>query len=91
MEKAKDLADRILPAFDTPAGLPLTLVNLYRRLGVEDPDNKGLVSTAEVSTLQLEFKYLSELLDDDTYWEKVEQVCTLFVTLGGDLIRVRFR
>ena len=75
LEKAKDLADRIIPAFDTPAGLPLTLVNLAERIGVPDPDNKGLVSTAEVSTLQLEFKYLSELLEEDVYWEKAEQVC----------------
>ena len=75
LEKAKDLADRIIPAFDTPAGLPLTLVNLAQRIGVPDPDNKGLVSTAEVSTLQLEFKYLSELLEEDVYWEKAEQVC----------------
>ena len=58
LEKAKDLADRILPAFDTPAGLPLTLINLAQRKGIPDPDNRGLVSTAEVSTIQLEFKYL---------------------------------
>ena len=77
LEKAKDLADRVLPAFDTPSGLPLTLVNLAQRVGVPDEDNKGLVSTAEVSTLQLEFKYLSLLLDEEIYWQTVEQVnCT---------------
>lgn len=74
LEKAQDLAERILPAFDTPAGLPLTLVNLERREGVADPDNRGLVSTAEVSTIQLEFKYLSFLTDEDVYWEKAENV-----------------
>ena len=74
LDKARDLADRVLPAFDTPAGLPLTLVNLAQRVGVADPENKGMVSTAEVSTLQLEFKYLSALLDEDVYWKKAEQV-----------------
>ncbi|KAI0694435.1 glycoside hydrolase [Cytidiella melzeri] len=74
LEKAVDLADRILPAFDTGSGLPLSMVNLGKRVGVEDPWNPELVSTAEVSTLQLEFKYLSELTDDETYWEKAEHV-----------------
>ncbi|OBZ68634.1 Mannosyl-oligosaccharide 1,2-alpha-mannosidase [Grifola frondosa] len=74
LERAKDLADRIMPTFDTPSGLPLSLVNLAKREGVPDKDNRGLVSTAEVSTLQLEFKYLSHLIDDESYWEKAETV-----------------
>ncbi|KAI0354739.1 glycoside hydrolase [Trametes cingulata] len=74
LEKAKDLADRILPAFDTPHGLPLSHINLAQRKGYASPDNKGLVSTAEVSTLQLEFRYLSYLTENDTYWDVVEKV-----------------
>ncbi|KAI0370015.1 glycoside hydrolase [Pilatotrama ljubarskyi] len=74
LEKAKDLADRILPAFDTPSGLPLSHINLAQRKGFATPDNKGLVSTAEVSTLQLEFRYLSYLTENDTYWDVVEKV-----------------
>ena len=75
LKKAIDLADRIMPAFDTGSALPLTLVNLGQRKGVKDPWNPNLVSTAEVSTLQLEFKYLSELTENETYWEKAEHVC----------------
>ncbi|KAH9926421.1 glycoside hydrolase [Fomitopsis serialis] len=74
IERAKDLADRMMPAFDTPTGLPLSMINLAERVGVPDPDNRGLVSTAEVSTLQLELKYLTMLTDDKTYWEKAETV-----------------
>jgi endoplasmic reticulum Man9GlcNAc2 1,2-alpha-mannosidase len=74
IEKAQNLADRILPAFDTPVGLPLTMVNLAQRKGVPDKDNRGLVSTAEIATLQLEFRYLSMLTDDDVYWRKAENV-----------------
>ncbi|OCH89742.1 glycoside hydrolase [Obba rivulosa] len=77
LEKAKDLADRIIPAFNTPSGLPLSMVNLAKRQGVPDVDNKGLVSTAEVSTLQLEFRYLSLLTDNETYWEKAEHVMSV--------------
>ncbi|KAE9390035.1 seven-hairpin glycosidase [Gymnopus androsaceus JB14] len=39
---------------------------------VPDPDLPFLVSTAEVSTLQLEFRYLAYLTEEESYWEKVE-------------------
>ncbi|KZT01183.1 glycoside hydrolase family 47 protein [Laetiporus sulphureus 93-53] len=74
LERATDLADRITPVFSTPTGLPHSMVNLAHRKGVPDKDNRGLVSTAEVSTLQLEFKYLSYLTDESEYWKKVEKV-----------------
>lgn len=74
LERAVDLADRILPAFDTPSGLPLSMINLAQRQGISDKGNNGLVSTAEISTLQLEFKYLSYLTDNDEYWMKAEKV-----------------
>lgn len=74
LEKAQDLAERILPAFDTPSGLPTSMINLARREGVMYSDNPELVSTAEVSTLQLEFRYLAHLTDNEEYWHKAEQV-----------------
>ncbi|KAH9016518.1 glycoside hydrolase [Lactarius hengduanensis] len=74
LTRARDLADRMLPVFDTPSGLPLPMVNLQKRQGVHDKDNPGLVSTAEVSTIQLEFRYLSELTGMDVYWKKAERV-----------------
>jgi hypothetical protein len=54
--------------------LPLSQINLGLRKGVYDSDYPGLVSTAEVSTIQLEFRYLAYLTDEDIYWEKVEHV-----------------
>lgn len=74
LDKAVELADRIMPAFNTPSGLPLSLINLAKREGVASPDDQGLVSTAEVATLQLEFRYLSYLTENDEYWDAVEQV-----------------
>ena len=50
------------------------MVNLYLRKGVDDPDSPGIVSTAEAATIQLEFRYLSFLTDNDQYWEAVEWV-----------------
>ncbi|KAJ7016913.1 glycoside hydrolase family 47 protein [Mycena alexandri] len=74
LERAVDLADRLLPVFDTPSGLPYSQVNLAQRVGVADPDNRGLVSTAEASTLQLEFRYLGFLTDNLDCWDKAENV-----------------
>ncbi|KAG9019607.1 mannosyl-oligosaccharide alpha-1,2-mannosidase [Tulasnella sp. 427] len=74
LEKAVDLGDRLLAAFETPSRLPLPMVNLAARQGIADPDNPGLSSTAEVSTLQLELRYLSELSGDETFWRTGEKV-----------------
>ncbi|KAK7049867.1 mannosyl-oligosaccharide alpha-1,2-mannosidase [Paramarasmius palmivorus] len=74
LEKAIDLADRILSAFDTPSGLPLPMINLAKRKGVADPELPALVSTAEAATLQLELRYLSHLTENEEYWEKAENV-----------------
>ena len=64
-----------MPVFNSSSGLPLAMVNLHLRKGIDDPDNPGLVSTAEAATIQLEFRYLSFLTDNDQYWEAVELVC----------------
>ncbi|BGP38422.1 mannosyl-oligosaccharide alpha-1,2-mannosidase [Rhodotorula kratochvilovae] len=74
LDKAVDLADRILPAFDTPSGLPLSFINLAKREGIPDMDNRAMTSVAEAGTLQLEFKYLSQLTGNPVYWQKVEKV-----------------
>lgn len=81
LEKAQELGSRILPVFETESGLPLSLINLALREGVPDRDTGGLISTAEASTLQLEFRYLAYLTDEDTYWEKAENVSILLEVL----------
>jgi uncharacterized protein YyaL (SSP411 family) len=74
LEKAIDLAERIMPVFETHNGLPLTSVNLGLREGILETDNHGWVSTAEVTTLQLEFKYLSHLTGNQKYWDVTERI-----------------
>jgi uncharacterized protein YyaL (SSP411 family) len=74
LEKAIDLADRIMPVFETHNGIPMTMVNLGLRKGIPERHNNGWVSTAEIATLQLEFKYLSHLTGDEKYWNAVEKI-----------------
>ncbi|CAK5270184.1 unnamed protein product [Mycena citricolor] len=74
LEKAIELADRMMPAFNTPSGLPLSNINLALRQGINDREWPEFVSSAEVATLQLEFRYLSLLTGNTEYWQKVESV-----------------
>lgn len=84
LDKAIDLADRMMPIFDTQSGLPLSFVDLAERKGIPDNDNRGMVSTAEATTLQLEFKYLSHLTDDYSYWKAAEKVMEIVRRVGTD-------
>ncbi|KAL5989965.1 Mannosyl-oligosaccharide 1,2-alpha-mannosidase mns3 [Asimina triloba] len=60
LETAKALADRLLAAFTlSPTSIPFSDVDLRRHSAHPAPD--GLSSTSEVSTLQLEFNYLSAI------------------------------
>lgn len=70
LEKAVTLGERLLSAFNSPTGIPYSSVNL--KTGKNTPAAEG-ASTAEMSTLQLEFKYLASLTGEQLYWEKVEK------------------
>ncbi|RBR08164.1 uncharacterized protein FIESC28_10356 [Fusarium coffeatum] len=74
LEKAKDLADRLMSAFDSPSGIPYASVNLQKFQGIESHADNGASSTAEATTLQLEFKYLAKLTGEKDFWDRVENV-----------------
>ncbi|SMQ52266.1 unnamed protein product [Zymoseptoria tritici ST99CH_1A5] len=74
VEKAVDLADRLLGAYNTKSGVPLASVNLHNSQGIESHADGGASSTAEATTLQLEMKYLAKLTGETHYWEHAEKV-----------------
>lgn len=74
LDKAVDLANALLGSFKTPSGLPYSSVNLMSGEAIKNHVDMGASSTAEVATLQLEFKYLSYLTGEAIYWEKVEKI-----------------
>jgi endoplasmic reticulum Man9GlcNAc2 1,2-alpha-mannosidase len=74
LEKAVDLADRLLGGFESPTGIPYASVNLKHRTGIQSYADGGASTTSEVSTLQLEFKYLAKLTGETLYWEKAEKI-----------------
>ncbi|KAK4586232.1 hypothetical protein RGQ29_023427 [Quercus rubra] len=61
---AEDLARRLLPAFETPTGIPFGSVNLLH--GVDEHESK-ITSTAGGGTLTLEFGVLSRLMNDPIF------------------------
>ncbi|KAG8634669.1 mannosyl-oligosaccharide 1,2-alpha-mannosidase MNS3 isoform X2 [Manihot esculenta] len=66
LETARKLADRLLVAFtSSPTPIPFSDVVLHGPSAHRAPD--GLSSTSEVSTLQLEFNYLSTVSGDPKY------------------------
>ncbi|HSG08852.1 MAG TPA: glycoside hydrolase family 47 protein [Longimicrobiales bacterium] len=71
LELATDLADRLLPAFDSPTGMPYVRVNLATG-ATREPEN----NPAEIGTLTLEFGLLSALTGDARYADAVERGVT---------------
>ncbi|CAL1528924.1 unnamed protein product [Lymnaea stagnalis] len=73
--KAKIIADKLLPAFSTPTGLPYAIVNLKtgstRNYGWA---SGGCSILSEIGSLHLEFDYLSSVTKEDTYREKVMKI-----------------
>ncbi|XP_015127051.1 ER degradation-enhancing alpha-mannosidase-like protein 2 [Diachasma alloeum] len=63
---AEDMARRLLPAFDTPTGMPYGTVNL--EYGVPDGET-SVTCTAGIGTFILEFGTLSRLTGDPIYEE----------------------
>ena len=68
LELAEDLGNRLLPAFNSPTGLPYVYVNL-RTGQVRDP----LSNPAETGTLLLEFGTLSKLTGKPVFYEKAKR------------------
>jgi len=65
LDLAKDLADRLLPVFNSPTGMPYRYINL--KTGKTD---NNISNPAEIGTLFIEFGMLSKLTSNPVYYEK---------------------
>jgi len=72
-DKARDLGDRMMGAFDSSSGIPFSDVNLRSGLG-HSPKWSPDSSTSEVTTIQLEFRDLSRITGDSKYEDAVSRV-----------------
>lgn len=82
LELARDLGDRLLPAFDTRTGIPFGTVNL--KYGVPRGESE-VASTAGAGTLTMEFYVLSQLTDDWTYFEAADEAVRALYSRRSDV------
>lgn len=74
-DKAAQLGERMLPAFQTETGIPHSLINLHTGAS----KNYGWASSgcsilSEIGTMHLEFTYLSDITGNPVFKSKVENV-----------------
>jgi len=73
LEKAIDLGDRLVKAFDSKSGLPYAEVHLHSGSARNEPWNKKATNVATCGTMQVEFRYLAQVTGKKEYAEKAER------------------
>ncbi|KAJ7955848.1 alpha-1,2-Mannosidase [Quillaja saponaria] len=74
LEKATNIADKLLPAWNTPSGIPYNIINLAYGNAHNPHWSRGDSILADSGSEQLEFIALSQRTKDPKYQEKVENV-----------------
>jgi len=74
LKKAQEIADRLLPAWETPTGIPYTTINLASGYASNPGWTGGASVLADLGTEQVEFIALSQRTGIPKYKEKVEKV-----------------
>ncbi|KAJ1521019.1 hypothetical protein ONE63_002731 [Megalurothrips usitatus] len=73
--KAEHIAEKLLPAFQTPTGIPNALVNFKTGFSKNYAWASGGSSIlSEFGTLHLEFAYLSDVTGNHIYRDKVDEI-----------------
>ncbi|CAB4416745.1 unnamed protein product [Rhizophagus irregularis] len=75
LQKAKDLGEAMIPAFNSPTGIPYNTWNLTKGLtanGYQPYSSMGILSQA--GTLLLEYTKLAQLTGISSYFDKVQLV-----------------
>ncbi|XP_052131804.1 mannosyl-oligosaccharide 1,2-alpha-mannosidase IA [Frankliniella occidentalis] len=74
-DKAEHIAEKLLPAFQTPTGIPNALINLKTGFSKNYAWASGGSSIlSEFGTLHLEFSYLSDVTGNHIYREKIDEI-----------------
>lgn len=75
LNKAEEIAKLLLPAFDTPSGIPMALINPISKRSKNYNWSPGSCSIlAEFGTLSLEFNYLTDLTGNKVFTEKIDRI-----------------
>ncbi len=71
IEQAVKVADTMLPAFDTPNGVPLNFVEVGEKRTHGYPGDPKAAFLSDAGSMQLEFQYLSDVTGNIKYAELV--------------------
>ncbi|XP_050669727.1 mannosyl-oligosaccharide alpha-1,2-mannosidase IA-like isoform X1 [Leptidea sinapis] len=77
-DKAVEVADALLPAFETPTGIPYALINPSNKASRQYHWAGANSILAEVGTLHLEFNYLSDVTGNEVYRQKANRIREVF-------------
>ncbi|GAA5814581.1 hypothetical protein MFLAVUS_008080 [Mucor flavus] len=75
IHKAVELVEKLLPAFDTPTGIPYQYVNFT----TGEPVKRATACLAEIGTIQIEFTRLSEITGNWKYHYVGQHVYDVFI------------
>ncbi|KAJ1824619.1 hypothetical protein GGH91_000626 [Coemansia sp. RSA 2671] len=79
LQKAVELTDVIMPAFNTPLGLPWQMLNVTTGVGSSETPGRTSTNLAEIGTFQMEFYRLSQHTKNATYHEAAQNVITVML------------
>lgn len=82
LNKSRELAEVLLPAFSSKSGLPFNTVNLK----TGQPQVSSRTSIAEAGSLQLEFRDLSHSTGDPRFQEAADQAMDVLLSLDSPLL-----
>ncbi|KAL0480040.1 mannosyl-oligosaccharide alpha-1,2-mannosidase [Acrasis kona] len=74
LDKARELADLLMPAFNTASGIPYTQINLATGESRNADWHKTQSILSEIGSLQVEYKYLSHHTGNPIYANKADRV-----------------
>ena len=81
-DRAAELGERLMAAFSSGTPIPFASVDLRDKKGIPAGHNGGDSSTAEVTTIQLEFTALSRVTGDPKYAEAADRVTQHILSLN---------
>ncbi|KAJ1966403.1 hypothetical protein GGI12_000113 [Dipsacomyces acuminosporus] len=79
LQKAVELADVLMPAFNTPLGLPWQMLNVTTGVGSSETPGTFSTNLAEIGTFQMEFFRLSQHTRNSTYHEAAQNVIAVML------------
>eukprot|EP01118_Nematostelium_gracile_P009339 TRINITY_DN3135_c0_g1_i2.p1 TRINITY_DN3135_c0_g1~~TRINITY_DN3135_c0_g1_i2.p1 ORF type:complete len:553 (-),score=112.58 TRINITY_DN3135_c0_g1_i2:19-1677(-) len=81
IEKAAEMADRLIFAFNSSSGIPYGIVNLKTHKARNPSWSKSSSILSEYGSVQLEYRYLSKHIGNNIYEQKAQKVIEILDSL----------